>query len=164
MSTQSEDFIKILNQAGVEYVVIGGVAMVAHGSAYVTFDFDVCYRRSKENIEKLCAALRPFHIRLRGPRENLPFQFDAKTIQNGLNFTFTTDIGDIDLLAEVAGIGSYDAVLAVSLLKEVAAMPCRILSLNALIQSKRAAGREKDLATLKELQALKDLKDRLGES
>jgi hypothetical protein len=56
MSSESEDFVKALNAVAVEYVVIGGVAMVAHGSAYVTFDFDACYRRSPENIDRLCRA------------------------------------------------------------------------------------------------------------
>jgi predicted nucleotidyltransferase len=163
MPPQSEDFVKVLNQAGVEYVVIGGVAMVAHGSAYVTFDFDACYRRSQENIEKLCRALQPFRVRLRGAPEDLPFRFEAKTIQNGLNFTFTTDIGDIDLLGEVAGLGSYEAVFAASEVKQVATYQCQMLSLDGLIKAKRAAGREKDLKALKELQALKDLKERLGE-
>jgi predicted nucleotidyltransferase len=164
MSSQSEDFVKILNAAGVEYVVIGGVAMIAQGSAYVTFDFDACYRRSKENIQKLCRALQPLHVRLRGAPADLPFRFDEKTVQKGLNFTLSTDLGDIDLLGEVPGLGFYDAVVAASEVRKVAASECRILSLEGLIRSKNAAGRAKDLQALKELQALLDLKNRVGGS
>jgi hypothetical protein len=164
MSSEAEDFIKLLNAAGVEYVVIGGVAMIAHGSAYVTFDFDACYRRSKENIQNLCHAVGALHPRLRGAPANLPFQFDLRTVQSALNFTLLTDYGELDLLGEVAGLGNYEAALAESELKEVGVTECRILSIDALIKTKRAAGRDKDLAAVKELQALKDLKEKLGET
>jgi predicted nucleotidyltransferase len=163
MVPKSEEFIEILNKAGVEYVVIGGVAMVAHGSARATFDLDLCYRRSIQNIETLCRAIQPFRPRLRGAPSDLPFQFDTRTVRAGLNFTLATDIGDIDLLGEVAGLGLYDAVFAASQVKQVSGTECRILSLDGLIRAKRAAGRKKDLEALKELQGLKDLKEKLGE-
>ena len=164
MSSESEDFVKALNAVAVEYVVIGGVAMVAHGSAYGTFDFDACYRRSPENIDRLCRALQGLHPRLRGAPPNLPFRFDPITVMRGLNFTLTTDFGDLDLLGEVAGLGPYDVVLAHSQVKQVGTTECHMLSLDALILTKRAAGREKDLAVLKELQALKDLKEKIGDA
>ena len=138
--------------------------MVAHGSAYVTFDFGACYRRSPENIDKLCRALKGLHPRLRGAPPNLLFQFDPKTVMNGLNFTLTTDYGDLDSLGEVAGLGPYDVALAHSQVKQVGSTECHIRSLDALILTKRAAGRETDLAVLKELQALKDLKEKIGDT
>lgn len=106
MMPDPEKFINLLNQSKVEYVVIGGVALIAHGSARVTFDFDICYKRSKDNIEKLCSALQPFHPRLRGAPLDLPFRFDPKSVTAGLNFTLATDLGDFDLLGEVAGLDS----------------------------------------------------------
>jgi predicted nucleotidyltransferase len=154
--------ITVLNKADVEYVVIGGVAMVAHGSARTTLDMDVCYRRSKENIEKLSEALQPFHPRLRGAPADLPFRFDARTIQAGLNFTLFTDLGDLDFLGEVSGIGSFEAVLDASEINQVAGIECRILSLSGLIRAKQAAGRNKDLNAIHELEALRDLKKRTG--
>ena len=163
MIPNPEKILPILNEADVEYVVIGGVAMVAHGSARATFDIDLCYQRSKDNIEKLCQALKPFHPRLRGAPKDLPFQFDGRTISSGLNFTLATDLGDIDLLGEVAGLGSYDAVFKVSEPKNIEGIPCRILSLDGLFRSKSAAGREKDIEALKEIKGLKELKERLGE-
>lgn len=66
MMPDPEKFITLLNKAEVEYVVIGGVALVAHGSARVTFDLDICYKCTKENVERLCNALAPYHPRLRG--------------------------------------------------------------------------------------------------
>src|SRR5215475_8219685 len=105
MLPQIEKILELLKNADVEFIVIGGVAMVAHGSAHVTFDIDFCYRRTQENIEKICAVLAPFHIKLRGAPTDLPFRFDPETVRHGLNFTLDSDLGDIDLLGEVSGIG-----------------------------------------------------------
>lgn len=103
MIPDSRRIISILNEGQVEFVVIGGVAMVAHGSARATFDLDICYARSKENIEKVSRTLGAFHPRLRGAPQDLPFTFDAETIAAGLNFTLTTDLGDLDLWERYPG-------------------------------------------------------------
>lgn len=162
MIPDPEKVLPILNQAQVEYVVIGGVAMVAHGSARATFDIDLCYKRTKENIKKLCDALEPFHPRLRGAPKNLPFHFDPRTVAAGFNFTLSTDLGDIDLLGEVAGLGFYDAVFNSSEAKDLEKTSCRVLSLEGLFRAKNAAGRNKDIEALKEIRSLQELKDRLG--
>jgi predicted nucleotidyltransferase len=158
-----EKFLTILNQEEVEFVIIGGVAMVAHGSARATFDLDVCYKRSRENIARLCKALDPLHPRLRGAPKDLPFKFDVKTLGAGLNFTLATDLGDFDILGEVAGLGTYDAVLTSSMLKQIENTSCRVLTLDGLYKAKSAAGRGKDIEALKEIKGLKELKERLGE-
>ena len=136
--------------------------MVAHGSARTTLDMDMCYRRSKDNIERLSRAVQPLRPRLRGAPADLPFRFDPRTIQAGLNFTLATDLGDLDFLGEVSGIGFYEAVLDTSEIKEVSGLQCRILSLSGLIRAKRAAGRNQDLNAIQELEALQDLKKRTG--
>jgi hypothetical protein len=110
----------------------------------------------------MCDALAPYQPRLRGGPENLPFRFDAETVRRGLNFTLTTSLGDLDLLGEVTGIGSYDAVLQTSEWREIEGKKYLVLSLAGLIQAKRAAGRKKDLNALPELEALRDLKERMG--
>jgi hypothetical protein len=163
MMPNPEKFLGILNQAEVEYVVVGGVALVAHGSARATFDLDICYKRSKENVEKLCIALQPFHARLRGAPLDLPFRFDPKTVIAGRNFTLVTDLGDFDLLGEIAGLGFYDAVYNSSEVKKVENIVCRVLSLDGLYRAKSAAGRDKDVEALKEIKGLQELKERLGE-
>jgi hypothetical protein len=84
----------------------------------------------------------------------LPFRFDAPTIQRGLNFTLTTDLGDIDLLGEVAGIGGYDVARPNSIRLLVFGRELAVLDLPTLIRSKRAAGRPKDLEAIAELEAL----------
>jgi hypothetical protein len=157
-----EKAIAVLADARVQFVVIGGAAMMAHGSAQVTQDLDVCYERSTENLRRLVGALTPYHPRLRGVPAGLPFRFDEETVQRGLNFTLITDLGDLDLLGEVAGLGFYPAVLAASELVEFSGKEWRILSLDGLIKAKRAAGRPRDLTALPELEALRELRGDLG--
>ncbi len=143
----------------VEFVVIGGLAMVTHGSAHVTDDLDVCYRRSQSNYVALAAALGPLHPSLRGAPRGLPFRLDPPTIHAGLNFTLDSDLGAIDILGEVAGIGFYEAVLAASRVHTLFGMDVRVLSIDGLIAAKRAAGRARDQAHLLELEELKKLRE-----
>jgi hypothetical protein len=159
-----ERALRILSEARVEFVLIGGVAMVFHGSASVTKDTDVCYSRTSQNLQRLASALSPLHPRLRGAPENLPFRFDAETLARGLNFTLSTDLGPLDLLGEVAGLGTFDQVNSHAEPVQLFGLTCLVLSLRGLIQSKRAAGRPRDLAALPELEALLELREKLNES
>lgn len=79
-----------LVQGEVEFVVIGGFAATAHGSAFVTIDLDIVYRRTPDNVTRLANALGPLDPYLRGAPPGLPFQLDAESLQRGLNFTLTT--------------------------------------------------------------------------
>ena len=90
-----KDLVEALSESGVEYVIVGGMAAVIHGSAHVTADLDVSYSRTRENCERLAAALAPFSPRLRGAPAELPFRLDAPTIRAGLNFTLITTLGDV---------------------------------------------------------------------
>jgi hypothetical protein len=159
-----ERTIRILCDAGVEFVVIGGVAGVLHGSASVTFDLDICYSRSDANLRRIAQTLAPFHLRPRDFPEGLPFVWDEATIRNGSQFTLISDLGDIDLLAEVLGVGSYKDVKARSVVVEAYARRFPILDLRALIQAKRAAGRDKDLRSLPELESLLEVQGPEGQA
>ncbi len=152
-----ERCLNILRDEQVEFVVIGGVAGAAHGSTAVTFDLDICYARSAANLERLVRALAPFHPRLRDAPSDHPFKFDLETVRQGLNFTLTTDLGDLDLFGEVAGLGGYEQTRASSISLELYGRPCLLLSLDGLIQSKRASNRPKDKLAVLELEALKEL-------
>jgi hypothetical protein len=154
--------LDVLREAGVEFVLIGGAAMTAHGSATITQDLDICYERSHENINRLVKAFGPHHPRLRGAPADVPFRFDEETIEAGLNFTLATDLGDLDLMGEVAGLGPYRAVRAASETMVVYGRDCQVLSLDGLIQAKKAAGRPRDLAAVTELEALRELRRELG--
>ena len=141
----------------VEFIIVGGVAMYLYGSSHVTLDLDICYARHRTNLTRIVSALAPYHPRPRGLRDNLPFIWEEQTLRNGTNFTFTTDLGDLDLLGEVAGVGNYEDALAVSVVVPLFNIECRMLTLDALIATKRAAGRPKDLLALPELEALREI-------
>ena len=91
----------------VEYIVVGGAAALAHGSARFTQNLDVVYSRSPENLERLVSALRDLRPYLRGAPPGLPFVWDRVTLARGLNFTLETSLGQIDLLGEIPGGGTY---------------------------------------------------------
>ncbi len=151
-----ETVIKSLSGADVAYVIVGGVAIKTHSSGYITYDFDFCYLRSDKNLSCIIEALAPHRPRPRNFSVELPFIFDKSTLRNGTNFTFETNIGDIDLLGEVAGIGDFQDVLAHSETVLLYGFEVKILTLDGLIKAKRAAGRTKDLLVLPELEALRE--------
>ena len=145
--------VQSLSDAGVEFIIIGGWSAVLHGSAYATKDLDVFFSRKPANLRRLAEALAPYP-RLRDALADLPFIWDAATLSNGMIFTLTTDLGAIDLLAEVSGLGSFEEVWSHSVLVEAFGRRVRTLDLNSLIKSKRAAGRDKDMSVLRELETL----------
>lgn len=103
-----------LDEQHVDFVVIGAIALVLHGSARLTRDLDICYSRERTNLARLANALKPFRPSLRGAPEDLPFTLDAATLKAGLNFTLRSSAGDLDLLGEVTGLGGYAAVRRLS--------------------------------------------------
>ena len=151
---QFERAVQALCDASVEFVVIGGLSATFHGSARVTYDLDICYSRASANLRRLSEALAPFHPRPRGFPAGLPFVWDEGTLRKGTVFTLQTDIGEIDLLAEVTGLGAFDEVKLHSITVEAFERQVPTLDLTGLIQAKRAAGREKDLSALPELESL----------
>ena len=160
--TDFAHLLKCLTDAGVEFIVIGGFAATAHGSARVTVDLDVVYRRTPENMLRLVRALEPLAPYLRGAPPGLPFRFEVATIERGLNFTLATSAGDLDLLGEAAGGGTYDVLLPHSEVREVFDLECRFVNLEMLIRLKRATGRPKDLEAVAELEALREEETDLG--
>ncbi len=144
-----------LDAAGVRYVLIGGLAMIAHGSAHITVDIDICYARDQANLASLVTALKSSIPRLRGAPEGLPFFFDTRLFSNALNLTLTTDLGDVDLLGEVPGVGSFDALWEHSVILDLEGAEVHVASLDDLIAMKRAAGRPKDLAHLRDLEEIR---------
>jgi predicted nucleotidyltransferase len=150
--------LRSLRDAEVSFIIIGGVAATVHGSARLTSDIDIVYERSLKNIERLTKALAPLSAYLRGAPKGLPFRFDVETVRRGLNFTLTTDAGDVDVLGEVTGIGDYDAVGAVSEEVKLFGDIYRCITLEGLIVAKRAAGRTKDLEAVAELELIQEEK------
>lgn len=156
MSPSFQQLLPLLAEHEVRFIIIGGIAGMAHGAARATYDIDIVYSRDPDNVKRLVAALQPHQPYLRGAPPGLPFSWDARTVQGGLNFTLTTALGPIDLLGEVAGGGFYEELLPFSEELEVFGIKCRVVGLEKLIQLKRAAGRPKDFEAIAELQALLD--------
>jgi hypothetical protein len=152
--TDFEALIGALAVGGVEYIIVGGLAATVHGSARLTQDVDVVYSRSPENLDRLVSALAPFKPYLRDAPPGLPFDWSPSTLLRGLNFTLTTNVGEIDLLGEVTGGGDYSDMAPHTVAVELFGHPCRCLDLGWLIRVKRAAGRPKDLEVVAELEAL----------
>lgn len=149
---------------GVSFVMIGGMAGIARGSSYPSYDLDIAYARDKANVKRLVAALEEIGVRLRGAPVDLPFQLDERTIENGSNFTFVTPFGDLDVLADVDGIRRFEDLLVGSEEKEVFGLPVRVASLDHLIAMKRAANRPKDRNMVEEYVVLADeIRDREAE-
>src|SRR4029077_1427103 len=128
----------------VRFVVIGGVAGAAHGSRRLTGDLDICYEMNDENRKRLAARLGLWHAYPRGVELGLPFVMDEVTLYRSPMLTLTTDEGDLDCFDGVKGVGTYKDVAAASDPARVGSVEFRVLSLPALIQAKRAAGRPKD--------------------
>ena len=141
------------------YVIIGGLAMVAHGSAYITDDLDLCYLRTPANRRAIVAAFAVLRPTLRGGSSDRPFRLDLPTLTAGLDFALDTDWGAVDLHGQISGIGEYDEALARSDEVEMFGLTVRVLSIDGLIAAKKAAGRLYDRNHLLELEALKKLRD-----
>jgi hypothetical protein len=154
--TDFESLLRVLKEAGVDFIIVGGIAAVAHGATRLTQDLDVVYSRNDANIRRLAEALVEHSPYLRGAPDGLPFRWDAESIHRGLNFTLTTDLGDLDLLGEITGGGDYEALQPHTVILELFGMEILCLNLEWLIRVKRAAGRPRDLEVLAELEAIQE--------
>ncbi|TPW12152.1 MAG: hypothetical protein FD129_1520 [bacterium] len=113
----------------IDFVIVGGVAAVLHGSTLLTRDLDICIPLGAPSLLRLQSALQGLH---------------------------TTDDGRLDCLGTVAGIGGFDEVRALSESFDLGGRPCRVLGLDGLIRAKEAMGRPHDLATVVQLKALRE--------
>lgn len=148
--------LRLLADYQVDIVIVGGVAAALHGSMLLTTDLDVCYKRDLPNLNRLATALQSVHARLRNAPEGIPFILDAETLRRGLNFTFITDLGDVDLLGEVRGVGMYENVAVGAIDFELFGYEFKVIDISKLIDAKRAAGRPKDLVAIPELEAIRE--------
>ena len=143
--------LPLLVQNEVDFIIVGGAAATAHGSARLTLDLDIVYRRDDVNLDRIVRALAPIQPYLRGAPPGLPFEWSVQTLKKGLNFTLITTLGALDLFGEIPGGGGYDELEKQTIKIQVAGVECLCLSLERLIDVKRAAGRPKDLEAIAEL-------------
>ncbi|HYY76710.1 MAG TPA: hypothetical protein VE644_10370 [Gaiellaceae bacterium] len=153
---QPKVILSTLEKHGVAFVVIGGLAGMAQGSSYPSYDVDIAYGRAYENLERLAGALRELGATLRGAPAGLPFLLDAETLQKGAHFTFATPYGSIDLLSDPDGAPRYDALRSAAVSTEIEGVAVLVASLDHLIAMKEASGRTKDKLMATEYRVLAD--------
>jgi hypothetical protein len=145
---------------GVDFVVVGGIAMVLHGSARITQDLDICYAADQANLDLLGAALVDLDAKLRGVDEDLPFVPDGETLRQTMILTLSTEHGPIDLLAQPSGAPSYEDLRRSAARLDLDGVGVLVASLDHLESMKRAAGRPKDLIDLEEIGTIRRLRHR----
>lgn len=150
--------LRRLVDAGIDFVVIGGFAAIAHGSVQVTRDLDICYSTEASNLESLGHGLVELDARLRGVAEEVPFVPDGATLQRTQVLTLETADGPLDILADPAGGPGYEALRRRALEVPIAGVVVRVASLEDLLAMKRASGRPKDLLAIEELEAIARLR------
>ena len=158
-----ERFCALLAEHGVEFIVVGGQAEALMGSARVTYDVDLCYRRTPDNLERLATALGTLKLTLRGAPPELRFRLDAQALALGQNYTFEVD-GQypLDFLGYLEPIGTYEDLLPHAETLDIAGRPTRVIGLDDLIRIKRYLGRPKDRESLLQLEAIKRLREQEG--
>ena len=149
--------LRQLAEAKVDFVVVGGIAAIAHGSPSFTRDLDISYAPHQENLDRLGRVLVELDARLRGVAEDVPFVPDGRTLRRTRVLTLDTPIGLIDLLAQPDGAPGYEHLKARSVPAQVAGVTVNVASLEDLIAMKKAAGRPKDLIAVEELEAIQRL-------
>lgn len=142
-----------LVEGQVEFVLIGGFAAAAHGVTLVTRDVDICCRFNEVNLMRLQKAFSDLHPTHRS-RPDLPLALIPGQCAGLRNIYLKTDLGAVDCLGEVLGVGDYDSVLAHSIELELPFGSCRILDVETLIRAKEAMNRDHDRVTVRQLREL----------
>lgn len=144
-----------LIDAGVECVLIGGYAAITHGASYVTQDVDVCAPLDFENLQRIAKALEGTNPRHRDNVREIPFELERH--RSGLNNLYLmTDLGPVDFLGTIPGLGDFAFAKSHSLTAHLAAGDMRVLDRPTLIQSKEHAGRPRDLLVVGQLRAIEE--------
>ena len=145
-----------LKQHAVEFVIIGGVCGVMHGVPLVTKDLDICCRFSPENLYRIQASVKDLHSYHRLAANRLPLELTDELCSRLKNLYLQTDLGKLDCLGEVAGVGSYEQALKRSVSYRLSYGEFRILDIDALIAAKEAVGRDRDREAVRYLVAIKE--------
>ncbi len=145
-----------LLQAEVEFVLVGELAALVHGSSLVAGQMDICIRMCEENLMRLKTALADL-LPVHRSRPDIPFVVTAENWARFKNLYLKTDLGIVDCLGEVLGVGGYDETLSHSIVLNLPIGPCRILDIDTLIKAKEAMGHPHGLVTVQHLKAVRAL-------
>jgi hypothetical protein len=150
------DLLKRLNDHHVKYILVGGMACVIHGSQMVTQDVDICAPLTLENLSGLLAALEGLHPRFRTASDLRPLPDEPANLEGFKNLYLLTDLGQLDVLSEIAGVGDYSIVEQHTIQVDLEGTPCRVLDLDTLITAKKAMNSPKDRQSAIELEAIRE--------
>jgi len=156
----AEGMLRRLTEAGVDFVVIGGIAMLLHGSSRLTRDLDIVFAGDRGNLEALGGVLTELEASLRGIPEDVPFVPDASTLRNVQLLTLDTEAGWLDVHREVDGAPRYDVLRRRAERMDLGGFSVLVASPDDMIAMKEAAGRPADLVDVEELRAIKRLRRR----
>lgn len=152
--------LRHLAEAGVDFVVIGGVAVAVQGYGRSTKDVDIVYATNAANLERLGAVLVSLNARLRGVSDDVPFVPDGRTLKRTSILTLDTPLGSIDLLVDPAGSARYEELRERALRVDLDGCEIRVVALEDLLSMKRAAGRPQDVADVDALLTAQRLRRR----
>ena len=156
MESKFQKLLKILDDAKIDYVLVGGFAAILHGVSQTTQDVDVCLSMAEDNLMKLRDSLAPYHPKHRMTPEKLSFLEHPSSLKNIKNLYLITDLGILDVLGEVGGVGDFEATQKDVETYDVFGLPVKVLGLDLLIASKKYMSRPKDLSALQELLVIKE--------
>lgn len=147
--------LQVLIDNKIEFVLVGGFAGVVHGSSLVTRDLDICALITPEHIEKLRRCLKAYNPTHRMTPQRISFMTHPTDPQGWNNIYLETDLGILDLINEVSGVGDYQRVQSQAVEIEVFNRKCKVISIDDLILAKKFLGREKDKIAVKELEIIR---------
>jgi hypothetical protein len=150
-----ENLLARLIEHRVAFVLVGGFAATAYGSTLLTQDMDDCLRFSPDNLMRLREALADLHPVHRMTPQRLPLRLTPETCRDLKELYLNTDLGQLDCLGTIQGVGDFEQVKECSIEVHLAAGVCRILGLDARIQSKEAMGRPRDRESILQLKAIR---------
>ncbi len=154
---ESKDLFQILIKNKVDCVLVGGLAAITHGAATMTWDLDVCFDFNPDNVRTLLHALEPVHPRVRAQSGWLSLtEYTPERLAQLDNLYITTDLGRLDLLGFIAGVGKYPEVKQHSVEIDLLGYPCRVLDLESLIKAKETLNRPKDQQVVLELRVIQE--------
>ena len=156
MAQNDQALLTRLKDSGLEFVVIGGVCVVFHGAALATFDLDICCSFGEENVRRIESAVQDLNPVHRLTANKLSLELTRSNFGVLKNLYLQTDLGKLDCLGEVAGIGNFESVIKQSVVASFSYGQFRFLSLEALITAKQAVGRDRDLDAVRRLLAIKE--------
>lgn len=153
--------LRRLSDAGVDFLVIGGIAVLVHGYGRTTKDLDITYATNPANLERLGAALVEMGARLRGVEDDVPFVPDERTLRRTQMLTLETPDGGLDLLVDPPGAPRYEDMRRRAEVIDLDGATIRVVSLDDLLAMKRAAGRPQDLADIDALHTVRRVQRRV---